>query len=179
MTPMKRYIFSTFILFTSLLAKAQPEVTLPYMRNVFQASFVNPTVMPEHTFSMGFSVFGQAISNGFQPKSFMNYRSDTMYVNLNSLLGDMNDKNLIYVGENVDIFHIRVKGKSSFTVCHASERNSNTPVSRDLFSLAIDGNKQFVGSTLDLSNLKSDVSVYNEYTIGYLKDLPQWTLQEG
>lgn len=176
MTPMKRYIFFTSILFTSLLAKAQPEVTLPYMRNVFQASFVNPTTMPEHTFSMGFSVFGQAISNGFQPKSFLNYRNDTMYVNLNSLLGDMNDKNLIYVGENVDIFHIRVKGNSSFT-WFAMRQNATATLQypRELFSLAIEGNKQFVGSTLDLSNLKTDISVYNEYTVGYLKDLPGWT----
>lgn len=173
---MKRYIFLTLTLFTSMLAKAQPEVTLPYMRNVFQASFVNPTIMPEHTVSLGLSVFGQAISNGFQPKSFLNYRTDTMYVNLNSLLGDMGDKNLIYVGQNLDIFHIRVKGKSSFT-WFAVRQNATATLQypRELFSLAIEGNKQFIGSTIDFSNLKTDVSIYNEFTIGYLKDLAQWT----
>jgi len=173
---MKRYIFLPFVLFVSLLAKAQPEVTLPFMRNVFQASFVNPTTMPEHSFSTGLSVFGQAISNGFQPKNFMDYRTDTMYVNLNSLLGDMNDKNLIFVAENVDIFHIRFKVKSSFAWFAVRQNTSATlQYPRDLFSLAIEGNKQFVGSTIDLSNLKTDISVYNEYTVGYLKDLPRWT----
>lgn len=176
MKPMKRYIVFSLVLFTTMLAKAQPEVTLPFMRNVFQSSFVNPTIVPEHTFSTGISVFGQAISNGFQPKNFMNYRNDTMYVNLNSLLGDMNDKNLIFVAENADIFHIRVKSQSSFTWFAIRQSATATlQYPRDLFSMIIEGNRQFVGSTIDLSNFKSDVSVYNEYTIGYLRDLPSWT----
>jgi len=84
-----------------------------------------------------------------------------MYVNLNSLLGDMNDKNLIYVAENADIFHIRFKVKSSFAWFAVRQNTSATlQYPRDLFSLAIEGNKQFVGSTIDLSNLKTDVSVY-------------------
>ncbi len=173
---MKRYIFLPLILLASVLVKAQPEVTLPYMRNVFQASFVNPTTIPEHTFSTGISVFGQVISNGFQPKSFMNFRNDTMYVNLNSLLGDMNDKNLIFAAEHADLFHIRVKGISSFT-WFAMRQNATATVQypREFFNLAIEGNGQYVGSTIDFSNLKTDISVYNEFTIGYLKDLPSWT----
>ncbi|MDI3526290.1 MAG: hypothetical protein PWR03_473 [Tenuifilum sp.] len=176
MQKMRRYIFIAILLVTTYIAKAQPEVTLPYMHNVFQASFVNPTIMPEHTFSTGFSVFGQAISNGFQPTNFMSYRTDTMYVNLNSLLGDMNDKNMIYLAQNADLFHIRAKVLSSY-FWFAIRQNSSVTLQypSDLFRVAIEGNQPFVGSSIDLSNLKSDISFYNEYTIGYLKDLPRWT----
>lgn len=173
---MKRYILTFLAVFGFIVAKAQPEVTLPYMRNVFQATYVNPTIIPEHTFGFGFSVFGQAISNGFLPKNFLNYRNDTMHVNLNSLLGDMNDKNLLYVGQNADLFHMRAKILNSY-IWFAFRQNATVTLQypRELFSLAIEGNKPYVGSTLDLSNLNANASVYNEYTFGFLKDFPNWT----
>ncbi len=158
------------------VTKAQPEVTIPYMRNVFQASFINPTIIPEHTFSTGISVFGQAITNGFLPKNVLDYRNDTMHINLNSLLGDMNDKNLIFVGQNFDLFHLRWKVLNSYAWFAIRENLSvSLQYPRELFSLAIEGNKPYVGSTLDFSNLKTDAMAYNEFTFGFLKDYSKWT----
>ncbi len=143
---MKRYLIISLMFLACLnIAKAQPEVTIHYMRNVFQASFVNPTVIPEHTFSTGFSVFGQAITNGFLPQNVLDYRNDSMHVNLNGLLGDMNDKNLIFVGQNLDLFHVRYKVRNSYAWFAIRENLSvNLQYPRDLFSLAIDGNQPYI-----------------------------------
>ncbi|HOY73306.1 MAG TPA: isochorismatase family protein, partial [Tenuifilaceae bacterium] len=54
---MKRLSLLALILTVGIYAKAQSELTLPFMPGVFQSSFVNPTVIPEHTFSMGFSIY--------------------------------------------------------------------------------------------------------------------------
>jgi len=176
---MKRFYVVIIAALTSALSlKAQPELTLPFMQSVFQSSYINPTVVPEHSFSLGIpgsSVFAQFVSNGFIPKNMFDYRNDTMHANLNSMLNDMGDNNLLYFAENADIFHIRTKvlnGFFWFGIRQNSTFSFNYP--KDLFSLVIQGNEQFAGSSLDLSSMKINVMLYNEYTFGMMKEFPKW-----
>ncbi|MHC1703991.1 MAG: DUF5723 family protein [Tenuifilaceae bacterium] len=168
------------ILFTGLVvvAKAQSELTLPFLRDVFQSTYINPTVIPEHTTSIGIpgvSVSGQFIHNGFVPNNFLKFRNDSMSVSVNDFYKELKDRNLIFVGENIDLFHLRFKVNNGF-YWFGVRQNLNVSFfyPKNFFALAIEGNEPFLGSELDLSNTKIDVSLYNEYTFGMSKEYPRW-----
>ncbi len=160
-------------------ANAQSELTLPFMRDIFQSSYVNPTIIPEHTVSIGIpgiSLYGQVITNGFVPNNFLAFRQDSMRINLTDFYNDLKDKNMIFVGENMDLFHLRMKVQDGY---YWFGIRQNTNVSffypKELFSIPIKGNAPFVGEEMNFGNTKLDVSLYNEYTFGIAKEFPRWT----
>ncbi|NOU16308.1 MAG: hypothetical protein HOO91_01945 [Bacteroidales bacterium] len=162
-----------------LHVKAQSELTLPFLRDVFQSSYINPTVLPEHTVSLGLpgmsSVYGQVIQNGLVLKDFTDFRNDTTHINPNKLLAGLSDKNLIYTGTTVDIFHLRIKVRNGYYwIGIRNNLNLGLQYPKSLMSLIINGNKQFIGNSLDLSNTRVDVTLYNEYSFGMAKELNRW-----
>jgi len=159
--------------------KAQSELTLPFMHDVFQSSYINPTILPEHTVSIGLpgmsSVYGQVITNGFLPKNILDYRDDTTHISPTKLLADLQDKNLIFAGTSVDLFHLRLKIRNGYYwIAVRNNVNLSFQYPKDFLSLAIKGNEQFVGKTLDLHNLNVDASIYNEYSFGMAKEFNHW-----
>ncbi len=159
--------------------KAQSELTLPFLRDVFQSSYINPTVLPEHTVSLGLpgmsSVYGQVIQNGLVLKDFTDFRNDTTHINPNKLLAGLSDKNLIYTGTTVDIFHLRIKVRNGYYWFGIRNNlNMGLQFPKSLMSLIINGNKQFVGNSLDLTNTKIDITFYNEYSLGMAKEYNRW-----
>lgn len=174
---MKRLYYIIFFLVLGINAKAQSELTLPFMNDIFQSSYINPTVLPEHTFSFGLpvNVYGQFISNGFIPENFMQFRSDTMRISPTDLLADFKDKNMFYLGENLELFHLRFKvlnGYYWFAIRQNADVTFYYP--KDLMGMIILGNGAYVGSSLDFSGTKMDATLYNEYTFGMMKEYPRW-----
>ena len=126
---------------------AQSELTLPFFKDVFQSTYTNPTVIPEHTVSIGLpgmsSVYGQVIQNGFVLKNVIDFRDDTNHVNPSKLLSELSDKNLIYTGASVDLFHLRVKIRNGYY--WIGIRNNLTvdfQYPKSLFAFIIEGNKR-------------------------------------
>jgi hypothetical protein len=148
------------------------------MSDVFQSSYVNPTVIPEHTFSLGLpgtSVYYQFISNGFLPKNFIDFRNDTAFIVPSKILADLQDQNMINSNSSVDLFHLRLKIQNGY---YWFGIRSNVSISfqypKELFSLPLDGNFAFIGKNLDFSNLKMDATLYNEYSFGMAKEYNHW-----
>ena len=160
-------------------AKAQSELTLPFMSDVFQSSYVNPTIIPEHTFSLGLpgmsSFYGQFISNGFLPKNIIDFKNDGAHVVPDKLLSELTDKNLLYSGNSVDIFHLRFKVRNGYYwVGIRNNFNLSFQYPKDFLSLAIMGNEQFIGKSMDLGNLNIDATLYNEYSFGMAMEYNHW-----
>jgi len=177
----KRLIIIPFILGFVFCAKAQSELTLPFMNDVFQSSYINPTVIPEHTISIGLpgmsSVYGQAVSNGFMLKNITYFKDDTTHINADKLLADLKDKNLIYAGSSVDLFHIRLKVRNGYYWIGARNNlNTSFQYPKDFLALAVKGNKPYLSKTLDLSNLNIDAALYNEYSIGMALEYNHWII---
>lgn len=160
-------------------AKAQSELTLPFMSNVFQSSYINPTVLPEHTVSLGLpglsSVYTQFISNGFVANNFLNYRNDSMHFSPSKFIAELKEGNIINSTTNVDIFHLRVKVRNGY---YWTGIRTNAAVSfmypKELFAFPIEGNAAYLGKNLDFSNFKLDATLYNEYSIGMAKEYNRW-----
>lgn len=159
--------------------KAQSEISLPLFKDVFQSTYINPTVIPEHTVSIGLpgmsSAYGQIIQNGIVLKKIIDYRNDTSFIVPSKLLSNLSDKNLIYSGASVDIFHLRLKIRNGYYwIGIRNNLTMDMQYPKSLFSLILEGNKQYIGKSLDLSNTRVDMSFYNEYTFGMAKEYNQW-----
>jgi len=175
----KRLIIIPFLLGFIFIAKSQSELTLPFMNDVFQSSYINPTAIPEHTISIGLpgmsSVYGQAITNGFLLKNITYFKDDTTHISPDKLLSDLKDKNLINAGTSVDLFHIRLKIRNGYYWISARNILSTSfQYPKDLLALALNGNASYLGQNLDLSNLNVEASLYNEYSFGMAKEYNHW-----
>ena len=175
---MKRLLILILYVGLFLNAKAQSELTLPIMNDVFQSSYINPTVLPEHTVSIGLpgmsSVYFQAISNGFVPKDFM-YFKDSMHVNLNKLVADLKEQNLINANTSVDLLHVRMKIRNGYYwIGVRTNFNLSFMYPKELFSVPIEGTVPYIGKNMDFSNLKIDAMLYNEYSFGMSKEYNRW-----
>ncbi len=152
----------------------QHEMTLFHMNNVFQGSYVNPTLIPEQNLSIGLpgisSVFTSTYFSPFVAKDIQVVKiNDTSYgISLDKAIAKM-AKNNNYVNSSVavDLFHLRFKARNlyiSLNVANMSNVRFNFP--KDLFSLAWYGNAQYAGSSVNLENIGINVSQYNEYAVG-------------
>lgn len=177
---MKRLPIIVLSLGLAIGVKAQSELTLPFMKDVFQSSYINPTILPEHTVSVGLpgmsSIYFQVITNGFIPKNIIETRNNKTYLIPDKLLSELSDKNLIYTGASVDLFHLRMKIRNGYYwVGIRTNINQQFQFPKELFEFPIKGNAQYIGSTLDFSNFRVDATLYNEYSFGMAKDFNRWT----
>lgn len=155
---------------------AQSEITLPMFQNVFQSSYLIPTVKPEHTLSIGLpglsSVYVQTIHNGFVPKSV--FKNDTLYVS--ELVNELSDQNMLYTNADLDLFHLRIRVYNWNWWVGVRQRHSiSLFYPKDLLKLSLQGNKPFVGSTMDFGGLGLNVNLYREYTFGLSTELNNWS----
>lgn len=160
-------------------AKAQSELTLPFMNDVFQSSYLNPCVIPEHTVSIGLpgvsSIYTQFITNGFRPINFINFRNDTTFINPSKFIDELKSQNMINSTNSFDIFHLRMKIQNGYYWFGVrSNVNISFMYPKELFSFPIEGNVPFIGKNMDFSNFKIDGTLYNEYSFGMAKEYNHW-----
>jgi hypothetical protein len=173
-----RYLFFISLVslpFCNLLG--QSEHTLGFMENVYQATYSNPTAIPETKVNIGLpvlsSVYGGITNSGFSFKNI--YSRDTF--NIDNGIKNLRKKNYMYAGVNADLFHIQLKVKNgffSFQIVEKADVRFSYP--KDLISLAWQGNYQFVGNKADLSSLGVDCNYYREYAVGYIKEGKKWNI---
>ncbi|MFN6944966.1 MAG: DUF5723 family protein [Cytophagaceae bacterium] len=176
---MKRYILTSvigFLLSADFSARAQ-EFTLPHMHSIYQASYVNPTALPDFKTSIGLpgiSSFRFGYTNtGFTPNQLLKRSGDELIISPNQFYAGLAKKNAIYLNAGVDLFHLRVKKKDMFFSFDVSENvDFRFSLPRHLISLGLYGNGNNLGDAnlLDFSSLGMDVTHYRSYAFGFIKN---------
>jgi hypothetical protein len=156
---------------------AQSEHTLGFMENVFQSSYSNPTAIPDHYISFGLpaisSVYTGVTNTAFTYNQLV--RGDSL--DINNAIKSARKKNFIYAGANVDIFHLRIKSRTSFITLHIRERfDARFSLPKDLLGLLWQGNYQFKGNQANLSSLGVDMNYYREFGFGYIREGKKWNI---
>lgn len=178
---MKKFYVLVICLGFAAVVKSQSELTLLFMHDIFQSSYINPAVIPEHSVSIGLpgisSLSEQAVNNGFLPKNIIDFRNDTAHLVPARLLTDLKAKNLIFSGSSANLFHLKIKIKNGFYwvgIRNNIEISCQYP--KELISLALEGNAKYVGRSLDLSNLRVNASAYSEYSVGMTREFNRWII---
>ena len=176
---MKKLILFLAIALSAYSLKAQSELTLPLFDDVFQSSYLKPTVRPEHTISIGLpgisSVYVQGIHNGFVPNSVISNARDTIWFSPSSLLGELSDQNMVFANADVDIFHLRIRVHNLDYWFGIRQRHSlSFFYPKDLMSMAVLGNANMVGEDIDFGYLGLNANLHREYTFGMATEYNSW-----
>ena len=176
---MKRIAFIIFLLSGTLSVFSQSELTLPFLGNIFQNTYLNPAVQTEKEISIGLPVLSslqfQVIHNGFIPSKVMNIRDKTLHISPNDLLNQLRNQNLLYANASVDLLHVKLRYQD-WDVWYGLRQNQQMSMfyPKSLFSLAIVGNEQYKDVPMDLTPLGFNGSMYREHTIGASKEFGKW-----
>jgi hypothetical protein len=178
-----RYILIFFLTFVFVSASAQNSQVLYHM-NLPQNHLLNPAMRPSNSFYIGLPVLSGInlnVSNNFVNFSdvFQNSpTSDSVYTFLNpkydvgTFLAKIKKRNFLEPESSVQLFGLGFSaGKDLYMFLDITERmNGNTVIPKDLFSLALLGNENFVGKSIDLSTFRADVKYYREIGFGFSKN---------
>lgn len=151
---------------------SQSELTLPFLETVYQSSYINPAALPEHKLSIGLpgisSIKLGVTNTGFTINQALKKTDTALIVSMNQIIGQLKNKNFLFAGTSVDLFHIRVKAKSTFLSFHINENvNVRFAYPKDFVEFPWKGNGEYIGEKIDWSGLAFDATHYREYALGF------------
>lgn len=171
---LRQSFYSLILIFSCLVTKGQSELTLGHLSGVYQASHVNPAVIPDHKVSFSFPGLLQSYYVGVTHTGFSYYdierTRDT--ISLTRLADKVRKHNYLYGGANIDFLHLRINVRSNYYIsAHIRERiEGRFAYPGDLVRLAVYGNGAYLGETIDLSGLSVQAQHYREYALGFTKE---------
>jgi hypothetical protein len=167
---------------------AQDSQTLYYMNRVPQSTLMNPAMQPACNFYLGLPVVSSlqidagnnrlsltdVIMQHPTEDSIITFLHPDAEFDETDFLGKLKGNNFFYEDFRTDLLAFGFRVNSWYFSFNLSEKFSasiNYP--KDLMALAIEGNRNFVNSDLDLSYLGLNSTFYREYGIGVSKEINQ------
>jgi hypothetical protein len=178
-----KYILALLPLLLTLNSSAQNSQVLYYM-NLPQRHLLNPALTPTNSVYIGLPVlsginlninnnffnFSDVFINGVVADSLITF----LHPNYDpaKFLAKIKDINSIEPEVQIQLFSLGFRaGKDLYIYLDVNEKvNANIALPGDIFRLALSGNDQFVGSSIDLSSLRGDVMYYREVGLGFSKN---------
>jgi hypothetical protein len=92
--------------------------------------------------------------------------------NVDNFLAKIKDRNYFDPESMIQLLGIGFSvGKDTYIFLDINDRiEGNFVLPRDLFRLALKGNEQFLGSTIDLSSLRADMKYFREFGAGFSRN---------
>ena len=164
-------------------ASAQNSQVLYYM-NLPQNHLLNPALRPSNSVYVGLPIVSGInlnVNNNFINFSdvFMKGQTGDSVIsilnpnyNIDDFLAKIKEKNSIELENTVQLFGLGFSaGKDMYIFLDINDRiDANMVLPKDIFSLALKGNEQFVGSKIDLSSLRGDLKYYREVGLGFSRN---------
>ncbi len=147
---------------------AQMEGTLYSMNSLPQVVINNPAFVPRYKVTVGFAssfVLGYT-NNGFSYNDLITKKNDSVKVDLSKFGNALTDKNYITQTTQVELFRLGIKIKALYITASVTGKAYNrSMLPKDFLSLVINGNTQFVGTTVTFSPQVESLS-YIESALG-------------
>ncbi|MES2779216.1 MAG: DUF5723 family protein, partial [Bacteroidota bacterium] len=166
----KKYsILLILVICSCAVSWAQPDVTLPSLRRVYQSTYFNPGFVPKYRVSVGIPILSNFYLNnsrtGFTLQDVIECTDDSGLVDLNQFYGKI-DKDGIAINTLVqmDIFHVSFPIKKFQIGINSSIKTQSTQAfSKEFIGFLVQGNAYFKGQTAEFKGL----DIYN---ISYLEN---------
>jgi len=173
----KKYFFIVsicFFCFTANNVNAQSDLGLYGLRVVPQSNFNNPAFIPDGKTIIGIP-FISSISSSTYSSSFSfndifieKDGSDSLYLNLNSLISKSNEKNFVTEYFENDLLYLGFKIKRSYLNIGIRNRMfTRAMYSNDLVKLAWNGNGNYIDEELNLSSTYVNHDHFISYYAGF------------
>lgn len=151
----------------------------------FQGNHMNPSFVPNGKFYLGLPVLSGVMLDINSPYSY----NDATTVNelgvrewdISGMVAKASEKNYFSLESEISTFYIGFKtnsttGLSLFVRERIAARGF---FSQEVLDFAWNGNRDYVGTYLDMSTMAADARYYREYGLGFWKDIPKQKLQLG
>ena len=168
----KIYILLAIILFSFNFTEAQYAYQQTLYYNVPQAKYTNSGIMPEYKgyFSIPLlSGYGLTASNsGFA----FNDLFEDGNISPESFLNALKDKNLLKVGNSLDVIAFGFKVGKNFISFNVSPKTDlNLGYNKSVFDFLLNGNAAYIGKSISLDGFSLDASAYIETGLGYTREV--------
>ena len=182
---MKRLLIYTVFFTTSILngySQDNVQILFGYRGSVAAAKLLPSTHSLEKnkfetTIQYNFWMANKSITYGSIRKIYK--QNELTREDVNEIVDDLDDDNKIGVGQDFTVLGLGYKTHIkehpvllSFTI--SDRLNANTLFPKSLVQLAWQGNKQFEGQTLDLSNTYLVGLYFREFSLGIASELAKW-----
>ena len=154
-----------------------------YLSNLPQRVRLNPAYQPEYKVWVGLPGLS-GISVNYLNSSFglddllQKDGKDSLYVDIDRMYKSLRKRNIISFNNENSLLTVGVKIKSWYATFDVTQKNDFVfRANKDLFTFLKNGNRDYIGKTMDLGKLGLKVSMYDEFALGLSKQLnPKWTI---
>jgi hypothetical protein len=147
---------------------AQPDFGLHFMRNTWQSSLTNPALLSTKGVTVALPSFSNSIilsGPAFGDFLTENDQGETTF-DVDHVLAHLEDRNLLRENLQIETFGAAFGiGPLRFSLHHALRFGAYFEYPRELPELVWNGNAQFIGQTIDLTN-DLQINGYNEFGLG-------------
>lgn len=167
------------VLILSTNINAQNDRSLFFMQEIPQSRYMNPANFPGHQWYVSIPVLSTikfGLENTMNYDDLFQQRGDSIYLDRDYLLDNLEDKNSINFDASLELFSLGLKLKENyFSFRIADAGNYNSTITRETLRFALYGNgsEEFLGKTIDLSGNGINFSYYREYVLGYTRNIDE------
>ncbi len=177
---MKKIIITLYFSLSILASKAQGDITLFSMGELFQSSYLNPATFSTYDLSIGIPGFSNAVAvqlNGFNLGNINKNVSDG-YFNISNFYNDVNANTVgVKMYSQSDLFHIRKQFGRYQIGFHSSVRtNSETVLSKNFIGFLAQGNLQYAGQDINFNATNIQSTSYIETGISVAREFERFTV---
>jgi Family of unknown function (DUF5723) len=169
-----------FVLFLTLRLSAQEELMLHSLSDVWHSTSTNPAFFPEDKkFILGLPGIGldAAHSGDITYRDIFVKSGDKTIIDFSNVINRLDFTNEAYFDQRNEIVNLglRLPGKIMLQAGYANRLSGTITYPKALPELLWNGNGPYVGQTLEIG-LKTDVSDWNEWSVGLAKKLGPLTV---
>ena len=173
---MKKFILIA-ILLASFGAKAQQDLTLYYMENITQRTYLNPAFAPKAKFHLGLpvisSIYLDHINTTLTPNTLFETSGSTSTLNVTGLKEAIQDNNYFGLTSKIDLFSIGFKLNKSYFSFNVTENIfTRLNLSRGLLEFPLYGtaNFEYNDGVTSLENFGLNATHYREFGLGWQRE---------
>jgi hypothetical protein len=152
--------------------KAQQGRNINFLRVVPQSGYINPAIVPPYDFYIGIPALSslklEMSNTPFDYNDVIKTRSDdSLYLDTQALLNSMHKKNYFMTEFADEFLSFGFRVQNAFITFNLSQKfNSNIMIPKEFMSFLINGNAQYLGTSVNVGGLDMSVTNYNELALG-------------
>ncbi|MDR2425396.1 MAG: DUF5723 family protein [Prevotellaceae bacterium] len=133
----------------SLVVSAQQNMTLYQMHDILQSNTLNPSVVSDCRWNVGFPVLGNVSVAASAPVSYNSLGAGKEFIDGPKVVSLLKDNNLISSNENIALIMLGYRTETMYLQFNINERVSlASAFAKPPFEILLLGNSQFAGQTV-------------------------------
>ncbi|MFT6199006.1 MAG: flavin-binding protein dodecin [Vicingaceae bacterium] len=159
-------------MFTAIASKAQQDLMMFNFNEIPQSSYSNPSNQFNGKFYLGLPLISSSyfsLSNsGFAYSDLIKKDGDSLKLDFNSMIGELQDKNFLSLNSKVDLFSLgfKVGDRTQITLNATENINFRFRYTKDFATFVQKGNLGFENNVANFDNIGFSANYYREYGLG-------------